>query len=447
MFYRLIFLLLLFVQIAFADANKQELIIAGSNNWSPFSYVDEDKKAKGLLIDYWREFAKKNSVEITFILSDWQTSLENVKSGKADAHSGLLLSSLRKKSFDFTKQMPISLEARLYISRKINANNFNELKNKNIEVGITKSGYEEYFMKENYPDVKLKLYKNSYHAIEDAAKGKIYAFIADYPMSMHRLREAKISSKFHSDITLYRKYLHIGVKKDDAVLLNFINEGMKNIKKDDIERITNKWLLPIEVIPSWIAPLTISLIIFIIIVFLIFNIFLLKKQVKKRTKQLEELAYTDSLTKCFNRQKINEILSLEINRHNRYGHTVSIIMLDIDNFKHINDTFGHIIGDDVLINLTKILRENIRKVDFIGRWGGEEFVIICPETNIKNTAILANKLCSKINSYEFDQVKIVTASFGVSELQKNDDERTILIRADEALYMAKAEGKNRVKIF
>jgi len=187
---------------------------------------------------------------------------------------------------------------------------------------------------------------------------------------------------------------------------------------------------------------------------------ILEEQVKQRTKELEETivklelhteellyqATHDHLTTIFNRQKFNDILHNEILRVHRYPHDLSIIMFDIDYFKNINDTYGHDIGDEVLINLSKLVKKEIRDIDTLARWGGEEFMILLPETSIEYSQILAEKLRVSIESTSLCSIDIcnLTVSFGVTILHKNEEFDTFLKRVDEALYEAKDSGRNKV---
>lgn len=131
----------------------------------------------------------------------------------------------------------------------------------------------------------------------------------------------------------------------------------------------------------------------------------LEKEVKKRTKEidkknrlLEELAIRDKLTKLYNRNKLDEVLIDELNRANRYEHTFGVILVDIDNFKNVNDTYGHQMGDKVLQEFANILQSNSRKTDTVGRWGGEEFLIICSETEFDGILTQAEKLKEKLKT-------------------------------------------------
>jgi diguanylate cyclase (GGDEF)-like protein len=161
-------------------------------------------------------------------------------------------------------------------------------------------------------------------------------------------------------------------------------------------------------------------------------------------KEISVLASTDKLTGVFNRLKIDECLNLELQRSARYGNKLCVIMIDIDHFKRINDNYGHLIGDQVLIEFVNLISSRIRKTDIIGRWGGEEFFIICPETELESAVQMAETIRFMIEAKEIKQSESITASFGVSSYLANDTYATIISRADTALYEAKKTGRNRV---
>jgi len=172
-----------------------------------------------------------------------------------------------------------------------------------------------------------------------------------------------------------------------------------------------------------------------------------------RSQLLEYLSSTDSLTGIMNRQKFNEIYSTELTRLERSGSDMCIILFDVDDFKKVNDTLGHDIGDKVLINLCKIISSRIRKIDYFARWGGEEFTILLPYTQLSEALKLAesirvaieHNLSLAINSRDNILTSAITCSFGISAYKPNDTRETLLKRADEALYKAKRNGKNRVE--
>lgn len=175
-------------------------------------------------------------------------------------------------------------------------------------------------------------------------------------------------------------------------------------------------------------------------------------EIKRQSKEKEELlsnmrrlATIDGLTGVFNRMKIEEILSASASLPD--AAPLSIILVDVDNFKAVNDTYGHSMGDSVLKTLSSILSKNIRDTDSLGRWGGEEFLIITPSTNLHTSHALAQRLTSLVADYKFTDIGQVTVSMGLSTLAKCESFSEMLKNADKALYRAKANGRNRVEIF
>ncbi|WP_374723376.1 GGDEF domain-containing protein [Calidifontibacillus erzurumensis] len=156
-------------------------------------------------------------------------------------------------------------------------------------------------------------------------------------------------------------------------------------------------------------------------------------------------AYYDALTDIGNRRSIDSWLESEIKRCNETNSVFSIVYFDIDYFKKINDTFGHHIGDSVLIEFSSLIKNHIRPSDFFGRWGGEEFIIILTNQSLTEVTQFAENLRKIIEDHTFQFVGKVTASFGVSCLQPNDVPKTLIKRADQALYIAKNHGRNMVK--
>lgn len=163
-------------------------------------------------------------------------------------------------------------------------------------------------------------------------------------------------------------------------------------------------------------------------------------------KRIEELSHTDQLTQIPNRLFLDIFYTQEFQRAQRYGSTFSLILVDVDFFKAVNDSFGHHVGDNILIEMAKLLKASIRTSDIIGRWGGEEFLIICPNTTSNETSLLAEKIRHKIEMHSFNLIGQKTCSFGVSEFKIDDKEDDIFQRADAALYKAKQNGRNRVVV-
>lgn len=177
----------------------------------------------------------------------------------------------------------------------------------------------------------------------------------------------------------------------------------------------------------------------------------LEEKIRERTRELAEkndllrhLSITDKLTGLRNRVHLDQVLEDELRRSRRAGRPFGIIIVDIDHFKEVNDTYGHQVGDTVLKEFAELISTFIRATDTAGRWGGEEFLVICPDTDQEGIAVLARKLCRKVAESSFSVIGAKTASFGVAVFEEHDKAEDLISRADQALYQAKGNGRNQV---
>lgn len=164
---------------------------------------------------------------------------------------------------------------------------------------------------------------------------------------------------------------------------------------------------------------------------------------KRNEQELVRLATTDPLTGSFNRSYLHRVIEQEVNRARRYGDPLSLIMYDLDKFKQVNDTWGHDVGDHVLAHTTGVVRDTIRRTDVLARWGGEEFMVLCPRTSAEEAAVLAGRLLDALRTHPAEVAGVVTASIGVVTLRDDEDSDALLKRVDDLMYSAKTTGRNR----
>jgi len=173
-------------------------------------------------------------------------------------------------------------------------------------------------------------------------------------------------------------------------------------------------------------------------------------QLTEKTAELEQLAYYDTLTGLYNRRCILEKLNEWLRHVRRYHVPLSIVMLDIDYFKHVNDAHGHRVGDRVLAELADFMRRSVRQTDLVGRYGGEEFLILLPRTDATGAVKMARRVCRALRAAPLHDAGggalKVTASLGAAEYCEGDDEDSLISRADAALYRAKEAGRDRVEL-
>jgi diguanylate cyclase (GGDEF)-like protein len=174
------------------------------------------------------------------------------------------------------------------------------------------------------------------------------------------------------------------------------------------------------------------------------------QQARADKEKLQRLANLDSLTGLYNRQAILSKLREVINRAKRYKEDFSLSMLDVDLFRRVNDRYGHLTGDEVLEKIATLIRQNIRNTDVAGRYGGEEFIIILPQTDLSSALVVVERIRSVIENAEMKDsagnVFAITVSLGLSSWGPGEDAHSLVSRTDEALYKAKENGRNRVEI-
>ncbi len=166
-------------------------------------------------------------------------------------------------------------------------------------------------------------------------------------------------------------------------------------------------------------------------------------ELEERNREMERLATHDFLTGIYNRRKLEEILAYEYDKFGRYGTPLSVVIFDIDHFKSINDSFGHKAGDLVLQEVSQLVKNNLRKTDSFGRWGGEEFLIILSNTPLLNGREVAEKVRKRVEQSRFSIPSTITISMGLGEAQEKESLDRFLQRVDRYLYIAKMNGRNR----
>ncbi len=241
--------------------------------------------------------------------------------------------------------------------------------------------------------------------------------------------------------TFYKKFVFLviyGFNLDNVELI--VKQARNKYKKDFDNYVNDAFLFAVIII------LSVGILFLFISRRVNMVFFKYKKDVEEKEEKLEKLAMYDSLTGIYNRNKFNEILKYEMNMSKRYKTPLSLVMFDLDHFKRINDKYGHDTGDKVLKKVADTIRNNIRLTDTLARWGGEEFFLILPKTDIDKARNIAETLRVKIEDMDCECADKITCSFGVTCLKENDSEDELIKRADDAMYLAKKRGRNRVEV-
>ena len=426
---------------------KNKIVLLTDSNFPPFT-MNKDNLT-GIEIDYWDLINKKlNKLPINIkIIEENKTALSIIKNSPNNVKYAFNQNDIN----NFTKETNTIGKIKVGIVTLMDkpfVHDITELSNKKIAISEYSSLYKQY--KSKYPEIEYVLTKNLEESLKLISEKKVYGVIDKLPSLSYFITKKSLTNLKISGVFSKNFNIKLLVNKNNKILFNILNKVIAAITKEEKNEINSKYysiIYQTSIDYSWLYKIVPPLL--IIIFFIAFTNRKLNDEIKKRKtieEELNKVANIDSLTNIFNRRKIESIYEKEIIRIKRYKRELSVIFFDIDNFKQINDKFGHSIGDEVLVRLASIVKTNIRTTDYFGRWGGEEFIIILPETNKEKATNVAFILIDKINSSDFDIEKKVTCSFGVSQFEETDSADTLLTRVDNAMYYVKRNGKNSVKI-
>ena len=404
------------------EKNEEYVKVLLTGNWPPFQ-IAKDGHIYGIAVDFWKLIAKKAHIKYKFLINpSFSENLKAIKEKKADLLISTSATPDRKKYAIFSKSyasFPLAVICR-------NDENFNSINDiKTLAVG--KNFTAEKLMKEHFPNLNYIETKNTYDALNLVKEKKADCAVDILPTILWIINKNHFMNMQISFRTPFKFNVQMMARNDYTNLIKKINKAINEITPMQKEKIINKYLgaIIIQKSPHYYRyVLIVAGIIFIIIVVVLII----------RNKKIEKDAMYDELTGILNRRGVYERLKDE-----KGG---SILFFDIDHFKNINDTYGHEFGDYVLKELGKILKSSFRKSDIVGRWGGEEFIVILPHTTYNDALKIAEKLRRTIENHDFKGKK-VTVSIGITEYKGDLEEN--LKKADEALYEAKNSGRNQIK--
>ena len=422
-------------------SEKKEILMCIDPNWLPYEKIENGQHI-GMTKDYMDIFSSRLGIPISLVAtSTWSESLEYARTRKCDIFSLAMATPEREKYMNFTQpylSIPLVVATRI---DQLFILNFYDVKNKKL--GIVKGYAFAELLKIKYPDLQIIEVESIDEGLDKVSKGKLFGFIGSlssigYVIQREYIGELKIAGKFDE-----KWELGVGVRNDDPLMLAVFKRVIDSVDYAEKQKIMNKWLsVKYDHGTDYSLIWKILAVVSIVVLILLYHQMILRKY----NKELEALAVTDKLTGLYNRFKLDETIEQSLDNYNRYEHKFFILMLDLDFFKSVNDLHGHQIGDQILIKVASILKATLRKTDIIGRWGGEEFLIIVPAAANEIVGVeVAEKIRKSFLASQVLQKYAVTASIGVAEVNHSDNFNSIVKRADDALYKAKNNGRNRVE--
>lgn len=426
---------------------KKEIRLCIDPNWPPLEFYNEKKEFKGIGADYYKLFSEFLGIDFNVVKTkSWQESKDFMKEKKCDILTFVMPTGDDRNYMNFTSSY---LNLPLVLATKHNVSFIYDMKDiKGKKIGFPKGYSFIKMLEQKYPFLEFVEVENIEDGLKKVTENRLFAYVGSLVGIAHNLQnrfagELKIAGKINENWPLSN-----GVRNDDLILLNIMQKAINSVSEEQQKEILDKWF-SIKYENGIDYTLLYQLLaIFLLILSIITYFYNQKRRFHKKLElayqRLEKLAVTDKLTGLFNRHKTDQILAEQKELVKRYENRFGIILLDIDYFKKINDNYGHQVGDNVLREFANILKENSRTTDYIGRWGGEEFLIVVPQATKESLEKFAKSLKLKIENHSFLEVKKATASFGATIYKKDETIDELLQRVDEALYLAKEQGRNQV---
>lgn len=441
--------------------SKGSIKLVVDPDWYPYEKIDKNGEYVGIASDLISLISKRIGLKMEIIPSNtWKESIEKAKSGDADLIAFLNKTDERSQWLLFTD--PYFIDPNVLITRE-NHDYISDLSRFLNETMVLPEGTSiEERLRKDYPNLNIIIVKNEDDAIKYVEQNTADFTLRSLIMAAYIINnEGHFNLKIAGEVQAYKNHLRMGVTKQDEILRDILNKGIATISEQDVQNAINNHI-SINFIKGFDYKLFFR-------IFSLFSIILLStlywlrrvqllnknlessekkyrilsKELETKNQLLETAVATDTLTGLKNRQFFNQKVNEEVERFKRYDTKLSILMIDIDYFKRINDTYGHAIGDEVLKKISNELQKQLRAVDLVARWGGEEFIVLLPETELDSAISVSEKLRKKIEMLVHENSEVVTISIGISMLSESESIDSWINRADKALYQAKKQGRNR----
>ncbi|PVZ70387.1 transporter substrate-binding domain-containing diguanylate cyclase [Pelagibaculum spongiae] len=472
----LILLLLAGPSLAPAESPKQ-LAVAFDQNWRPFSYVDQKGQPRGLLVDFWIEWSRINQVNVDFQMLPWHETLQAVKDGRADLHSGLFITSRRDHFLNFADSVT-ELNGGLFLNRKYAS--YSETELSGLRIGVIEGGFSSQYVRDYLPKVASVIFESTSEMIRAAGDGKVDGFFSGQVTANYNLQRRNISDQFIYYKETFNRPLYISIAKNNKELHRWVSASMKPVPDAEKRRIYERWVAVERQLPEdfylWLS----FAIVLLVLLLSCGHIYVLRRQVHARTTELnrnlkarevilndlrqanrqmekhrlmlERMSLTDALTGIANRRAFQTSFRRSCYESAALDRPLGLLMIDLDHFKRYNDVCGHQAGDTVLGRVADLLSSGMcRAGDLVCRYGGEEFVCLLPDTDQKGVECVANRLVNLIFNKQIkhpsSEFGVVTISVGGSIVDGNPGNGSALLQlADQQLYEVKRNGRNGVRV-
>ncbi len=415
-------------------------------DWPPFERVEAvggQPRHVGIAADIIALVAQRTGLSFALVpTATWEDSIAAAREGRCQALSFLNQTPQRDAWLGFTD--PLLTDPNVFITRVEHPAIVDPAALEGESIVFPQGTAMEELIRKDYPNLKVLVAESEAQAIRMVEERKADMTMRSLIVAAYTIRQQGLFNlKVAGNLPEYENKLRMGVVRHDPLLRTVLNRGIRSLTPEERQQIVNRHV-PITAQTSvdyWLVIRVTGVFALLAGVVLWYN-----RRLRRMNAVLERLARTDPLTDLPNRSRLNALFRREVERAQRYRRPFSIVILDIDHFKRVNDEHGHLAGDRTLQLFAGVVRDSVRAADTVGRWGGEEFLVLCPETTAQEAMQLAERLRGAIGCTSFEGGRNHTLSAGVAAFREGDSVDTLLHRADTALYRAKNGGRDRVEV-
>lgn len=422
--------------------NKKLITMCVDPDWMPFESI-QDGKHLGIVADIFSSFRAQLPVPIQLVpTKSWDESMAKARRRECDILSLASSTPERAQFMNFTTpyiDLPVVMATTM---DKFFISDIAEVTDKKL--GIVKGYAIAEQLRNDFEDINIVEVDSITDGLKRVASGELYGYIDNLMTIAASIQKdftgiLKVSSRLDEEVRLA-----IATRNDEPVLRGIFQKLVSNLDREAQQGIFNKWVsVKQEVLIDYKFLWQVFAGIVLLSVAFMFHF----NKLNRLNKQLRILSNTDKLSGLYNRVKMDLVLIEQKANVDRYGKDVTLILIDVDFFKQVNDSYGHSVGDSVLVAFSRLIKDNVRETDYAGRWGGEEFLIVCPNIGIEEARMLADKLTQKVKTHVFEGPGTLTFSAGIAGFSKGMSVENALINVDEALYQSKLAGRSRVTVF
>ncbi|WP_163338846.1 transporter substrate-binding domain-containing protein [Desulfopila sp. IMCC35008] len=428
--------------------DNNQVTICVDPSWPPLDFINKSGEHDGLSADLINIIAQRLDVTLTLIpTTTWEHTLSTIKEGDCDIIPLMNETQETQSYLDFTR--PYFDFATVIATRKDASfiGDYSELYGK--KVALQAYFFITEYVRRNHPQIEIVEVENTSEALKMVSEGNVYATIDGLPTIVNTIEVQALENIKIVGTVPQKNSMKLGVRKDKPMLYTILDIGVASLTEQEKIGLYKKWL-DIDLDQHFInrsTVLRIALAFSLLLAFLLWRQLALGRYAKKLqvlNDKLHHYSTVDHLTQVLNRRAIEKRLQSEIERTQITGAPLALVLFDIDHFKSINDTYGHPTGDKVLKKISTHVEGSIRHSDHLGRWGGEEFLIVLPNTALEGGEKMLENLRKSIETYDFGLERKVTVSFGLGQYGIGESMTAFISRVDNSLYKAKEKGRNMI---